>query len=44
MSLIRKTQGHAKTTAALIGWCAVFCIATWAAPYLYALNQLILWR
>jgi hypothetical protein len=44
MLLNRKTQAHAKTTAALIGWGAVFWISFWAAPFLYAFNDLIQWR
>jgi len=41
MLLNRKTP---KTPAALVGWGAFLCIAIWAAPYLYAFNDLIQWR
>ena len=44
MLLNRKPQSNAKTTAALIGWGAALCIAFWAAPCLYASNDLIQWR
>jgi hypothetical protein len=44
MSLNRKTQAHSKAAAAVIGWGAVLWVAFWAAPYLYALNELIQWR
>jgi hypothetical protein len=39
MLLNRKTP---KTALAV--WGAVLCIAFWAAPYLYAFNDLIQWR
>jgi hypothetical protein len=42
MSLKQKT--HAKAAAAVIGWSAVLWLAFWAAPYVYALNELIQWR
>jgi hypothetical protein len=44
MSLSRKTQARAKTTAALIGWGALFWMTFWIAPYLYAFNHLVQWR
>jgi hypothetical protein len=44
MTLIRKTQCAANSTAVLIGWGALFWMAFWAAPYLYAANNLIQWR
>ncbi len=44
MALNRKTQCHASSTAALIGWGALLWMAFWVAPYLYAFNSLIQWR
>jgi hypothetical protein len=44
MSLRQETKDHAKWAAALVGWGALLGIAFWAAPYLYAVNDLIQWR
>jgi hypothetical protein len=44
MSLKRENRAKAKFAAALVGWGAVFWIALWVAPYLYAANDLIQWR
>jgi hypothetical protein len=44
MSLNRETQHHLKSAAVAIGWGALFGVAFWAAPYLYAFNDLIQWR
>jgi hypothetical protein len=44
MSLSQTTKDHPKRDAALIAWGAVLWIAFWAAPYLYAFNDLIQWR
>lgn len=44
MSFNRTNQGNAKIAAAFVSWGAVLWIAFWAAPYLYALHDLIHWR
>jgi hypothetical protein len=44
MSPDRTSHSHAKSTAALLGCGALFWMAFWAAPYLYALDNLIQWR
>jgi hypothetical protein len=43
MSSHTTIRSKLKVTA-LIGWGAVFWLAFWAAPYLYAFNDLIQWR
>jgi hypothetical protein len=44
MSHNGKIPGPAKGAVALVGWGAALWVAFWAAPYLYALNDLIQWR
>lgn len=44
MSLRQETKDHAKWAAAPLGWGALLWIAFWAAPDLYAFNDLIQWR
>jgi hypothetical protein len=44
MSRNRKAQSQTRVAAALVGWGALLWVAFWAAPYVYALNDLIQWR
>lgn len=43
MSPNTEIRSELKVTA-LIGWGALFWMAIWIAPYLYALSNLIQWR